>query len=163
MLRPLLAGLVILSLSAVAAHADPCTAIPEKGPMPAALKRGATFSGKVTYVGDGDSLCVATGPRKTEWVEVRVADFYAPEMSSKEGAAAKAALIRIAQGKVATCRAGKRSWDRVVARCTIEGRSIAELMRRAGVAEGGRGQPTAVSRSLSSTKSSGFGSSVARQ
>jgi micrococcal nuclease len=163
MLRSSLAGLAVLLLSAAAAHADPCTAIPDKGPMPAALKRGATFSGKVTYVGDGDSLCVALGPRKDQWVEVRVADFYAPEISSKEGPAAKAALARVAQGKQATCKAGKRSWDRVVARCTIEGRSVAELMRRAGVDEGGRGQPMAASRSLSSTKSSGFGSSVARQ
>lgn len=163
MLRPALAGLAALLLSAAAAHADPCTAIPDKGPMPSGLKRGATFSGKVTYVGDGDSLCVATGPRKDQWVEVRVADFYAPEIGSKQGPAAKAALSRIAQGKQATCLAEKRSWDRVVATCTIEGRSIAEHMRRAGVAEGGRGQPTAASRSLSSTKSSGFGSSVARQ
>lgn len=163
MLRPALAGLAALLLSAAAAHADPCTAIPDKGPMPPGLKRGATFSGKVTYVGDGDSLCVATGPRRDQWVEVRVADFYAPELASRDGPAAKAALARIAQGKQATCKAEKRSWDRVVARCTIEGRSVAELMRRAGVAEGGRGQPMAASRSLSSTKSSGLGSSVARQ
>lgn len=163
MLRPALTGLLALMLSAAAAHADPCTAIPDRGPMPAGLKRGATFSGKVTYVGDGDSLCVATGPRKDQWIEVRVADFYAPEISSKHGPAAKAALSRVAQGKQATCKAEKRSWDRVVATCTIEGRSIAEHMRRAGIAEGGRGQPMAASRSFSSTKSSGLGASVARQ
>ncbi|HEY9216702.1 MAG TPA: hypothetical protein VIO94_01535, partial [Phenylobacterium sp.] len=129
---------------------------------PEHLKRGHTFAGRVTYVGDGDSLCVATGPAPSQWVEVRVADFYAPEISSREGPAAKAALTRIAKGKPAVCKAQKRSYDRVVATCTIQGRSIAELMRQAGVAEGGRGQPTG-SAALSSTKSSGFGARVARQ
>jgi endonuclease YncB( thermonuclease family) len=163
MLRPALSGLCILLLSAAAAHADPCTAVPDKGPTPATLKRGATFSGEVTYVGDGDSLCVALGPRRNQWVEVRLADFYAPELGSKDGPAAKAALIKIAKGKRATCRAGKRSYDRIVARCTIEGRAIEEMLRRAGVAEGGRGQPAARSTSFSSTKSAGSGASVARQ
>ena len=163
MLRNLIAGLGLLAMSAGPALADPCTAIPNKGPLPAGLKPGAVFSGEVTYVGDGDSLCVALGPRRDQWVEVRLADFYAPELKTKEGKAAKAALMRIAKGKRATCRAGKRSYDRIVARCTIEGRAIEEMMRRAGVREGGRGQPVAASTSFSNTKSSGSGASVARQ
>lgn len=162
MFRTALLSIAAALAAAGAAAADPCTAIPDKGPMPTALKRGATFSGPVTYVGDGDSLCVATGPTRGDWVEVRVADFYAPEIGSRDGPRAKAALTRIAKGKQATCQAEKRSWDRVVARCTIGGRSLADLLRQAGIAEGGRGQPTR-SAVFSSTKSSGFGASVARQ
>lgn len=163
MLRPVLAGLCILLLTTSHANADPCHAVPDKGPTPAGLKRGAVFSGEVTYVGDGDSLCVALGPRRDQWVEVRLADFYAPELRSREGPAAKAALERLAKGKRATCRAGKRSYDRIVAHCTIEGRAIAEMMRRAGVSEGGRGQPAARASSFSRMKSSESGASVARQ
>lgn len=48
-------------LAPVTALADPCKAIPEKGPLPSYLARGSTFTGTVTYVGDGDSLCVAVG------------------------------------------------------------------------------------------------------
>lgn len=114
---------------ATAAHADPCEA-----PLP---KRGAVFAGPVTYVGDGDSLCVGSS---AGWVEVRVADFYAPELHDAGGRQAKAALARIAMGRRVRCVAGKRSYDRVVARCTLKRRSLGDLMRAAGVREGGRGR-----------------------
>ena len=125
---------------ATPALADPCKAIPDRGPMPSYLSRGATFSGPVTYVGYGDSLCVAVGQGPAKWVEVRLEDFYAPEINAPGGADAKAALERITRGKRAVCTAGHRSYDRVVATCTINGRSVADLMRRAGVAEGGNGR-----------------------
>ena len=121
------------------ALADPCEAIPDRGPMPSYLKRGATFSGPVTYVGDGDSLCIAVGKGPESWVEVRVADFYAPEISAPGGKEAKAALERVTRGKRAICTAQHRSHDRVVAVCTINGRSVADLMRSQGIAEGGNG------------------------
>ena len=56
-------GLALLAAltTATAAKADPCKAIPDRGPMPSYLHRGAHFSGPVVYVGDGDSLCVAVG------------------------------------------------------------------------------------------------------
>lgn len=136
---PALMALVLLALAG-AAHADPCKAIPDKGPMPAYLHSGATFTGPVTYVGDGDSLCVAVGPGPESLVEVRVADFYAPELHDPDGPAAKAALERIAMGRRAVCQAEHRSHDRVVARCTIGGRDVGDLMRAAGVPEGGRGR-----------------------
>lgn len=122
------------------AVADPCKAMPDKGPMPAHLRSGKTFSGPVTYVGDGDSLCVATGRGPQTWVEVRIADFYAPELHAPGGRKAKAALERIAKGKRAVCTAGRRSYDRVVATCRIGGVSIGELMRRQGISEGGNGR-----------------------
>jgi len=69
-----------------------------------------------------------------------VADFYAPELHSPGGAQAKAAMERVAMGRTLQCVAGKRSYDRVVAECTLNGTSIGDLMRREGVTEGGRGR-----------------------
>lgn len=115
-----------------AAWADPCAA-----PLPSP---GTSFTGQVRYVGDGDSICVGSTSDAGTWIEVRVADFYAPELHTPDGPKAKAALERIALGRSASCTAGRRSYDRVVAQCTIGGASIGELMRRAGVAEGGRGR-----------------------
>jgi micrococcal nuclease len=130
---------VVLSF-ATTALADPCKAIPDKGPMPAHLKPGSTFSGPVTYVGDGDSLCVAVGPSQADWVEVRVSDFYAPELHEPGGQEAKAALERIARGREVECVARHRSYDRVVAVCTLQGSSLGDRMRAAGVVTGGRGR-----------------------
>ncbi|HEY2355973.1 MAG TPA: hypothetical protein VGH86_00880 [Phenylobacterium sp.] len=73
-------SLVVAAALASSAAADPCKAIPDRGPAPAYLSSGATFSGPVVYVGDGDSLCVAVGEGPQNWVEVRLADFYAPEL-----------------------------------------------------------------------------------
>jgi len=114
------------------AMADPCEA-----KLP---KSGTSFSGQVRYVGDGDSLCVGQTSDPNEWIEVRAADFYAPELYAPGGRAAKQALERIALGKTIQCVAGKRSYDRVVARCSISGATVADLMRGAGVSEGGRGR-----------------------
>lgn len=123
------AGLVAASTVGSSAYADPCEA-----PLP---RRGQTFTGPVTYVGDGDSLCVAVGMGPGHWVEVRVADFYAPELSTSEGRRAKAMLERLAKGRQVTCKAEHRSYDRIVAVCRINGVSIARLMRQAGAPEGG--------------------------
>lgn len=114
------------------AFADPCEA-----PLPSP---GTSFSGSVRYVGDGDSICVGNSSDPNGWVEVRVADFYAPELNGPGGREAKATLERIAFGKPVMCSAGRKSYDRVVARCTLNGTSIGDLMRRAGIAEGGRGR-----------------------
>lgn len=125
-------GLVAVAATASSAIADPCEA-----PLP---KAGTIFSGQVRYVGDGDSFCIGPTADPKTWIEVRVADFYAPELHSPGGAAAKAALERIALGKRATCSAGKRSYDRIVAACTIGERPIGALLREAGIVEGGRGR-----------------------
>jgi micrococcal nuclease len=115
-----------------ATFADPCEA-----PLPSP---GTRFSGSVRYVGDGDSICVGNSGNSSTWIEVRVADFYAPELHSAGGPQAKAAMERIAMGRSLQCVAEKRSYDRVVAECTLNGTSIGDLMRREGVAEGGRGR-----------------------
>lgn len=138
MLRLVLAlGLFLIATPALA---DPCTRIPDRGPMPAELTSGRTFGGTVVHVGDGDSLCVETirGIGGAGWVEVRVADFHSPELNRPGGREARAALVNIAMNRRVTCRARNRSYDRVVAVCTIGGVSLADRMRRAGIVEGGR-------------------------
>lgn len=140
--RALFSGLAcaFAALGVSGAMADPCKAIPDHGPAPAYLRSGSTFTGPVVYVGDGDSLCVAVGHSPENWVEVRLQDFYAPELHDPTGPAAKATLSRLAMGNRATCRVDHQSYDRVVARCEIGGRSLGILMRSAGVSEGGRGR-----------------------
>lgn len=140
----LVATCVAAAVLATKAHADPCKAIPDKGPAPAWLHRGASFSGPVPYVGDGDSLCIDVGgfhpfaPKGETWVEVRLADFYAPELHDPDGPAAKAALERVVRGRTLICVADHRSYDRMVAVCRINDQSVGELLRAAGVREGGR-------------------------
>jgi len=134
-----LAACIAALLVSTPALADPCKLIPDTGPMSSWL-RGGTFQGPVSYVGDGDGLCIALGPDPSRWVEVRLADFYAPELREPGGRQAKATLDRLTAGKVVRCVGQKRSYDRVVAYCTVGGRSLGDLMRAAGVREGGRGQ-----------------------
>ncbi|MGX1801850.1 thermonuclease family protein, partial [Brevundimonas naejangsanensis] len=136
MLRIALIAAAVLFATPVLA--DPCKRIPNRGPMPPELAPGRTFAGPVVYVGDGDSLCVETIPRRggDGWVEVRLADFYAPELSEPGGRAARDALNDIAMRRRVSCTAGRRSYDRVVARCTLTGVSLGDLLRRRGVREG---------------------------
>jgi endonuclease YncB( thermonuclease family) len=134
-----LAALTFLIIPAGIAHADPCRAIPDHGPVPAYLQPGKSFSGPVVRVLDGDSMCVALGDSPSQWVEVRLVDFYAAELGSSGGPAAKAALETVALGKVTECKAGPQSYDRVVSACRIGGRAVGDLMRAKGVPEGGRG------------------------
>lgn len=120
--------------------ADPCMAIPDVGPTPSNLSPGSEFRGVVAYVGDGDSFCVALGPQPDAWVEVRLSDFYAPELTAAGGPEAKAALEDAVLWKRATCTAENRTYDRIAARCTVEGRPVPELLRAAGIKEGGVGR-----------------------
>ncbi len=136
----LAAALCLWGLAPSPALADPCKAIPDRGPLPGYLGPGTTFRGPVAYVGDGDSLCVAVGGGPQKWVEVRLADFYAPELHAAGGAQAKASLEQITRGARVACKAQHRSYDRLVAVCRIGGRSVGDLMRSAGVTEGGRGK-----------------------
>ena len=78
-------GAFVTACFAVPAHADPCEA-----PVPSQV--GVEFSGLVRYVGDGDGLCVGRTSDPNEWIEVRLADFDAPELHTPGGPAAKAAL-----------------------------------------------------------------------
>ncbi|RWX04980.1 nuclease [Rhizobium leguminosarum] len=132
----LLAGMVVFFCSIAPAYADPC-----KAPLPA--QPGVRFSGMVQYVGDGDGLCVGRTADPNEWIEVRLADFDAPELHQPGGAAAKAALERIALHRKITCTAKRGrsgrvvSFDRIIARCWIGADSIGDLLHEAGVVAGG--------------------------
>lgn len=123
---------VLLVGCATPALADPC-----EGKLPAP---GTQFSGVVRYVGDGDSLCVGPAGQPGRWIEIRLADFYAPELNAPGGRDAKRILETLTRGRNLVCRAGRRSYDRVVARCTLGGVALGERMRAAGVREGGRGR-----------------------
>lgn len=117
--------------------ADPCEA-PVSGYRP-----GTPVRGSIVYVGDGDSLCVGNGPDPRSWVEIRLADHFAPELNEPGGRAAKAALDRYL-GRPVVCVAMRgangstRSYDRLIATCAVEGRLLSDLLR--GVPQGGRGR-----------------------
>lgn len=129
---------ITASLVAAPALADPCEA-PVSG-----YKPGATVAGTVRYVGDGDSLCVGPGNDPLTWTEIRLSDFFAPELNAPGGRQARTALDRFV-GRRAVCTAqlgsngSTRSYDRLIASCMVDGRSLGESLRRAGIAEGGRG------------------------
>ncbi len=133
---------LIPTLALVVAFAPPAFADPCEAKLPTEV--GATFSGTVKYVGDGDSLCVGTTNDGKEWIEVRLLDFDAPELSDKDGATGKSILEKVALGKSVTCavakgRIGKTiSWDRVFAVCRAGGISIGDLLRQAGAPTGGK-------------------------
>jgi endonuclease YncB( thermonuclease family) len=124
------AGALVL-FAASTALADPCEA-----PLP---KSGERFSGPVRYVGDGDSVCLGPTSDPAGWIEIRLADFYAPELHADGGLAAKNLLSRIVMGRRLECVAEHRSYDRIVAACTLDGRSLGQLLRRAGGQQGGNG------------------------
>ena len=127
-------GIVVVTIfGAVAppAKADPC-----QGALPSA---GTEFSGIVRYVGDGDGLCVGPAARPDQWIEVRLADFSAPELVEPGGREARATLSSLARNRAVLCRAGRRSYDRVVAHCRPAGKPLGDLLRARGVSEGGRG------------------------
>lgn len=130
---PFIASAFVLFAWTSPALADPC-----EGALP---RNGTTFSGVVRYVGDGDGLCIGPAGRPDRWIEIRLADFYAPELRDPGGSDAKRRLMNVAMGKSLVCRAGRRSYDRVVAACTLNGRPLGALLKENGGAEGGRGRP----------------------
>lgn len=121
---------------AAGAWASPALADPCEAALPA---NGTTFSGIVRYVGDGDGLCIGPAGQPLRWIEVRLADFHAPELHEPGGPESRRRLERLAMGRTLVCRAGRRSYDRVVATCTLGGRPLGALLRGSGGSEGGRG------------------------
>jgi endonuclease YncB( thermonuclease family) len=97
------------------AYADPCRA-----PLP--TQEGTLFTGTVTHIIDGDSLCVSV-PGQRSSIEVRLADYDAPELNTSAGQNAyKLAIIKWLDMPV-TCRVTRgrngqtTSYDRVIATC----------------------------------------------
>lgn len=118
------------------ARADPC-----EGRLP--TRHGETFAGTVRYVGDGDSLCVGRTSDPNEWIEVRLADFDAPELRERDGRRGHEILTRLARGRQVSCTAtrgrGGRvvSHDRVIATCRLGGQRLGNLLRAQRAPEGG--------------------------
>ena len=109
-------------LSGVTRLADCDGALPRKHQL---------FAGEVTYVADGDSLCLGR-------VSVRLGDFNAPERGEPGYAEAKAILRQQVLGRTLTCEAHHRSYRRVVAVCWLGGSAVGDLMDGAGAPSGGR-------------------------
>lgn len=79
-------------------------------------------------------------PVKLHRMKLLLPDFYAPELHDPGGQQAKATLSRIVRGRQIECVADHQSYDRIVAYCYADGQALGDLMRAAGVAEGGRGR-----------------------
>lgn len=108
---------------------DFCTA-----PLPV---RGEPFEGPVLWIIDGDGLCVP-GP-DGRLIEVRLHGFNAPEWSEPGGVEAFDDLAFLTLGREIRCVPLARSYDRIVADCTLDGVLIGDLLRAEGHPEGGRG------------------------
>lgn len=134
-MRFILVTAALLFAPAVA-HADPC-----EGRLPS--RPGQTFSGMVRYVGDGDSICVGATPDPNEWIEVRMADFDAPELNEPNGRRSRQFLIDLTRGRSVTCTAERGrsgrviSHDRVIATCRMSGRRLGDLLRARRAPTGG--------------------------
>lgn len=116
-----------------AAAIAPLTVADCRAPLP---DQGAHFEGEVSYVGDGDGLCVGF---EKGGVLVRLHDFRALELNQKGGAGAKRVLRDIALGAYVRCESfGSAGYRRVSAVCRIDGESVGDLLRKAGLEEGGR-------------------------
>ena len=135
----LVAALLVAASAALAApdaFADPCTA-----KLPS--KEGATFTGKVRHIVDGDGFCVGISSDPKTWIEVRMADFNGPELSTPEGKRGKAILASKIAGKEVSCTTAKgrngktTTYDRVLARCKLGSDAISGILRAAKDPQGG--------------------------
>jgi endonuclease YncB( thermonuclease family) len=134
-MRSLLLAALVLAAPTMA-KADPC-----EGRLPSLA--GQTFTGIVRYVGDGDSLCVGRTADPNEWIEVRLADFDAPELNQPDGRRGRQMLINLARGRDVVCTATRGrsgrviSHDRVIATCGLNGRRLGDLLRARDAPRGG--------------------------
>lgn len=132
----------MIALLVAAALGSPCAA-PATGYRP-----GAVVSGEVVRVVDGDSLWLAMAPGPEGCIKIRIADFYAPEVRDPGGSEATVWMAALAAGRRLTCTAERSasnpsrtySYDRLVAVCRVGEWSLGDLMRSAGVEEGGKGR-----------------------
>ena len=136
MLRIILAAMLLSLTAASMARADPC-----EGRLP--TRHGETFAGTVRHVGDGDSLCVGRTSNPNDWIEVRLADFDAPELRERDGRRSKDILTRLTRGRQVTCTATRGrsgrvvSYDRVIATCRLGRQRLGDLLRAQRAPEGG--------------------------
>ncbi len=89
----------------------------------AAPAEGASISGPVLQVIDGQTLCVAKGPTPDQWVRVRLADVYDRENRS--------ALMAATFAKDVICNVERRDDEGVVGRCSIDGAPLTQVVASA--------------------------------
>jgi endonuclease YncB( thermonuclease family) len=129
-------ALATTAIIAATASADPC-----EGELP--TKLGTSFLGVVKYVVDGDGICVGKDDDPETWIEVRFADFDAPELRTEEGREAKQMVEDKLFGKQVSCTTSKgrngktRSHDRVLATCRLGTKGVSDVLNEAGVPTGG--------------------------
>ncbi len=134
-MRTLLVVAALVALPTLA-HADPC-----EGRLPS--RPGQTFTGTVRYIGDGDSLCVGATGDPNDWIEVRLADFDAPELREPNGRRSRDILSELVRGRQLECTAERGrsgrviSHDRVIATCRLGGQRVGDLLRGRRAPTGG--------------------------
>ena len=81
----------------------------------------------VVAVGDGDTLtCAGMEPR------IRLDGIDAFERDQPQGALARRVLVEMVAGREIVCIPTATSWNRIVARCEIEGRDVSCALAAAG-------------------------------
>lgn len=118
-MRIALALFAVASLAATTSAAAPCN-----GPHPPV---GAQVAGQVTQVTSGDTFCLA---HDTSTIAVRLADF-----AACRNEATRLNLVKIVGGKHVACTVTRRDRRAVRARCTVEGQSVARVLRYAQTCE----------------------------
>jgi hypothetical protein len=118
-MRTLLAMFAAVLALAASAAAQACT-----GPLPPV---GPRVEGTVTAVTSGRSFCLATSAAT---VRIVLADFDACRTE-----ATRLNLVKIVGGKRVACTVTRRTRTSALARCTVEGHGVAEVLRSAGTCE----------------------------
>ena len=95
--------------------------------LPATPDIAADLEGTVTHVRDGDTIEIGE-------TAIRLSGLHAPEMGEAGGPAAKAFMVDLVAGKVVLCQLeGRRSYDREIGTCALDGDDIAGLLVAAGL------------------------------
>lgn len=102
-------------------------------------RKGMTYAGEMRTIRDGDTVCVCSGTDPRTCVRTRLADFYAPEIYEPGGVEARDTLAGIAAGRRWVCTYHHVTRNRAASYCEADGQRIGDLMRAAGVREGGNG------------------------
>lgn len=88
---------------------------------------GSVLEGTVTHVRDGDTIEIGE-------TAVRLSGLHAPEMDEDGGREARAFMVELVAGKRVSCDlTGRKSYDREIGTCALDGRDIAGLLVAAGL------------------------------
>jgi hypothetical protein len=93
-----------------------------------------TFRGPVLHVLDGEHVCVALGPDPTQWVPLRLADM----PPSLQPGAGRQLLMAASFGQDVTCQVHEADAHGAVGICTVDGRSVASMLRSPAIIQAAR-------------------------